>query len=62
VENINAEVQSDMKIDVRITWMDILSALAGWVSEGITAPLRWFRATKPQATYAKAEVASAEAK
>lgn len=40
MQELNSDIQSDMKIDVRITWLDIFVALFGWVGEVITMPLR----------------------
>jgi len=40
MNELNTDIQSDMKIDVRITWADIFVAIMAWFGEFISAPLR----------------------
>jgi len=47
MKELNEEIQSDMKINVRITWADLLNAALGWLGEPMSALVQSIHSRKP---------------
>lgn len=60
MQELNQEVQDDMKITVNITLGDIVAAILGWMWEFATLPWRWL-ATQSEKVSLDDEIKSSDA-